>query len=84
MSTFDLRFLIQMKQQEHQMEIQAWNKDRELTQEQGLWLRSGCLVIPPDEHLREEVLHLTHDHPTAGHSRVLKTLQITVCLLQFL
>jgi hypothetical protein len=61
------------------MEIQAWNKDGELTQEQGLWLRTGCLIVPPDEHLREEVLHMTHDHPTTGHPRILKTLQIMAC-----
>ena len=33
-----------------------------------LWHYQGCIVIPPDEPLRRNILYHHHGHPTMGHS----------------
>ncbi len=41
----------------------------------GLWFKDDTLVIPPDQELRQHILHEVHDSPYCGHSGVSRTIR---------
>jgi len=66
-------------QERHQTTLKEWNTPHSIQEEQGNWLKDGCLVIPPDEVLKQEILQLLHDAPTAGHPGQDETLMQVSC-----
>jgi len=53
-------------QRQHRVTLEGW-KPTHSVEELDEWVREGRLVIPPVETLRQEILQLLHDAPTAGH-----------------
>ena len=54
-------------QKEYRATLEEWSTPHSITQEQGVWMKNGHLVVPPDEELRRKILQILHDAPTAGH-----------------
>ena len=56
-------------------EISTWQKPNGLTRSAtGLWTRQGRIVVVANDALRREVVANHHDHITAGHPGISKTL----------
>jgi len=65
-ATSSLRSKIHDTQESHRITLEEWKSTHSI-KEPDDWVKDGCLVIPPDETLRCEILQLLHDAPTAGH-----------------
>jgi Integrase zinc binding domain len=56
-------------------EISTWQKPNGLTHSAtGLWTRQGRIVVVANDTLRREIVANHHDHITAGHPGISKTL----------
>ena len=55
-------------QNRHRSLMEDWKQSKEVTQDdQGMYMRDGKIVIPPDESLKRQILRRNHDTPTRGH-----------------
>jgi Integrase zinc binding domain len=62
-------------QMECPMEISTWQKPHGLTHaSSGLWTRQGHIVVVANDTLRRELVATYHDHITARHPGISKTL----------
>jgi len=53
-------------QKQHRATLEEWKLIHSI-EELDEWVKEECLVIPPEETLKREILQLLHDAPTAGH-----------------
>ena len=65
---------IRSTQEAHSVWVFEQNEQQGLEETDGIWHKQGRAVVPPDEDLRREILRNAHDHRTAGHPRIKKTL----------
>ena len=73
----DLR--IKLVQYQHQKTLKQWAPTHNLSLLDGThWYHGTTLVVVADNDLRRGVTSLFHDHKTAGHAGITKTLQLIV------
>jgi len=65
--TTSLRSKVHEAQGKYQTTLEKWSTPHLIQEEQGSWLKDGHLVIPLDKELRQKILQVLHDTPTAGH-----------------
>ena len=65
---------IRSAQEAHSVWVFEQAEQQELEEAEGIWHKGGRAVVPPDENLRREILKNAHDHRTAGHPGIKKTL----------
>jgi Integrase zinc binding domain len=62
-------------QMDRPVEVSTWQKPHRLTHApSGLWTCQGCIVIVANDALRRELVATYHDHITARHPGISKTL----------
>jgi Integrase zinc binding domain len=62
-------------QKDHPVEISTWQKPHGLIRSpSGLWTHQGRIIIVANDVLRRELVATYHDHVTAGHPGISKTL----------
>jgi Integrase zinc binding domain len=54
-------------------QIQQWVKDHGLTSVNHHWFKGARLVVADNLSLQQSVLHMYHDHESAGHPGVFNT-----------
>jgi len=68
---------IKLAQYQHQKTLKQWAPTHNLSLLDGThWHHRTALVVMADNDLRRGVTSLFHDHETAGHARITKTLQL--------
>ena len=62
-------------QKDHPLKISTWQQPHRLLRSpSGLWTRQGHIVVVANDALRRELVATYHDHVTAGHPGISKTL----------
>ncbi|KAI5474168.1 hypothetical protein MNV49_007998, partial [Pseudohyphozyma bogoriensis] len=66
------------KEQDHESLVSTFSQaeQEKVSNTNGTTLFDGRIVIPESDDLKLEILRSRHDHPTAGHPGVTKTLQL--------
>ena len=61
----------------HRPLMEDWRRTREVTQnKEGLYVRDGKIVVPPDETIKRRILRRNHDTPTRGHPGRDRTIEL--------